>query len=482
MRIGAEAVGRLIEGIGLVWNDAFGMGGDTGAGRKDYPLDTPTYPLLSDEERWKILLHDLSCLKPGWIRFMLPPEGITTKRGTIDTDSVHFERLAKVNAWAQAAGASIALDLCLIPRHLQMRGPDPAGGWAKANKAPADVDLYSRTFVRPVVSFLIEEMRLDQLRYISLVDEPFEGGAFHAPGADAFALHAAAHRAVRRDLAQRGFVPQRLQMTGPGTRSPVCWPIPDFHARGLDLDPYLDAYDEHCYVARLDRLPPCGNDDSIPMDVLTRHFLGPHAAYAARRNKPFFLSAIGTTYYGWRKGDRYGPSTHEAFITEAELIIRSMPLGVGGYLRYCFLNPGDIDGAWQLVDTADGSYRRCGHTFYGYANLCRYARQNSEVLAVETSSSGEKPGNVHACALRKVGGQLTILVVNDHECESATVELRPARAFASRKLQRIMTSRAVWHEPGPTFLIGRRSPIFADEIPPMCLAVYAEMPYEDIAR
>jgi hypothetical protein len=204
--------------------------------------------------------------------------------------------------------------------------------------------------------------------------------------------------------------------------------------------------------------------------------------YAGGRGKPLFLSQVGTAYYGGPRGDRFGPSTHEAFLTEAELIVRCIGAGAAAFSRYCFLNPGDIDGVWQLIDTADGSYRRRENAFYGYANLCRYVRPHSVALAVSASGRPAPYERVHACAVKKPTGEITVLAVNDDASEVAAVEIRFPPEFAGRRLRRVHTSRTAKHEAGPEFILKGRAPGLSDEIAPMSLAAYTDIPYDPLSR
>jgi hypothetical protein len=55
---------------------------------------------------------------------------------------------------------------------------------------------------------------------------------------------------------------------------------------------------------------------------------------------------------GWG-GNHPGPSTWPAAIKDAELVVRALNVGAEGFNRWSFVNRGDLDGQWQLVDTWD---------------------------------------------------------------------------------------------------------------------------------
>ena len=480
--IGTKSTSRLIEGIGINWCDAFGMGGERGLGLSNMPLNTPCIPLLDDTEHWSLLLEELNFLKAGCIRFMLPPDGFITKRGTMDFDSDHFQRLERLNAWAGANGASIILDTIHVPRHLQVKGPD-AEGWAVENRAAADPVAFAQNFAGPLLDYCVAERGWTQIRYYSPVSEPLYGGVFHHPKEDPLRAYAAMMAALRKELIERDLVPQRLSLLGPGTPSVQAWPIPDFHSRGLDLDPLIDAYDQHEYFARFDDAPPNTNALSLPMTELIDRHLTTHVQYAASKGKPFLITELGHLYYGSAVGDSNGPASHEAFLLDAEFAVRAINAGVQGLLRWSFLNPGDIDGRWQFLETADGSYRRCENTFYGYAALIRYARPHSEVLGLQIESSLYPWPHIHACALRKAPqGDFTLLVVNDHESEQVDMTVSLPAALRAKKINVIRTDRILKHEKVGEFKRDPKGTLFEDKLPPRSLSVYTSLEYDQLVR
>ena len=479
--VNTKTISRLTEGIGINWCDAFGMGGTLGMGQRGKALNTACIPLLDDLEHWSLILEELNFLKAGCIRFLLPPDGFITRRGTMDFDCAHFQRLERLNAWAGANGASIILDTIHVPRHLQAKGPD-AEGWAVENRAAADPHAFAERFAGPLLDYCVAERGWTQIRYYNPVNEPFYGGIFHHPTADKFNVYVELMAALRKELIERELSPQRVSLLGPSTPSVQEWPLPEFHARGLDLDPLLDAYDQHEYFARFDGTPPNANSVSVPMTELVRQHLAPHVAYARQKNKPFLITELGHAYYGSGRGDINGPATHDAFLLDAEFALEAINAGVQGLLRWSFLNPGDIDGCWQFIDTADGSYQRCDNTFYGYATLIRYARPHSDVLSVEIESSLYPWPHVHACALRKAPqGDVTLLVVNDHDSEEIELSVTSA-LLRAKKINIIRTDRTLKHEKTGEIKSDSKSKTFTDRLPPRSLSVYTSLEYDELER
>lgn len=477
-----KSASRLLEGIGVNWCDAFGMGGDRAMGQLNMPLNTQCIPPLDDLERWKLLLEELTYLKLGCVRFLLPPDGFITKRGTMDFDSVHFERLERLNAWAGANGATIILDTIYVPRHLQVKG-DTNEGWAVENRAAANPRVFAESFAGPLLDYCLSERGWTQIRYYSPVNEPLYGGIYHHARGDTHRSFAGLMASLRKELIERDLVPQRLSLLGPGSPSVQDWPIPDFHSRGLDLDPLIDAFDQHEYFARFDDSPPNANTLSIPMTELMNRHLIPHVNYARAKNKPFLITEFGHAYYGSSRGDPNGPASHEAFMLDAEFAVRAMNAGVQGLMRWSFLNPGDIDGRWQFLETADGSDRRCDNTFYGFATLVRYARPHSDVMDTHVESSLYPWPHVHACALRKMPlGDVSLLVVNDHDSETIELTVKLPPSLKPKKLSIIRTDRILKHEKLDEIKRDGKSNYFVDKLTPRSLTVYTTLEHDPLIR
>ena len=471
-----HSVSRLLEGIGVNWCDAFGMGGESGLGLRDTPLNTPCIPLLDNTAGWEAVLTDLTLLKAGCIRFQLPPEGFITRRGTMDFDSAHFQRLERINAWAGANGASIILDTIHVPHYLQMKGED-GPGVAFNNRAAVDPTAFAEKFAGPLLDYCVAERGWTQIRYYSPVNTPLYGGIYHHSKGDSYRAYAGLLASLRKELIERNLSPQRISLLGPGSPSVEAWPIPEFHSRGLDLDPLLDSYDQHETSARFDGAPPNSNLDSIPMTELIERHLAPHVRYAQSRNKPFLITELRHGYFGAAAGDPNGAATHDTFILDAEFAVRAINAGVQGLMRWSLLNPGDIGGRWQMLESSDNSYNRVRDTFYGYATLIRYARPHAEVLETHVESQLFPWPHVHACALRKSPqGDLTVLVVNDHESEQIDLRVTLPQGLR-KKLSIIRSDRTTKHAK-----IGELRRDFTDKLPPRSLTAYTSLEYDPLER
>ena len=159
--------------------------------------------------------------------------------------------------------------------------------------------------------------------------------------------------------------------------------------------------------------------------------------------------------------------------------VRAINAGVSGLMRWSFLNPGDIDGRWQFLD-ASNEYARVENTFYGYATLIRYARPHSEVLTTRVESSFYPWPHVYACALRKTPqGDVSVLVVNDHDSEQVELSLK-VPALHGRRISIIRTDRTNKHALISDVRAGAKGAAIIDKLPPRSLTVYTSLDYDTL--
>jgi len=155
MRERIEPVGesrRFGPGIGFNWFDYLGMGGSYAQPPEYYPLVDGCYPPLEDQASWKLILGELDRLRPGFIRFGIPPDPHVDEHGRIVTDTVHLRRLDLVARWAASRGCTVLLDTFLLPaRHERPRAAGDRLPWdgGMYQLGAADNRTYAREFVAP---------------------------------------------------------------------------------------------------------------------------------------------------------------------------------------------------------------------------------------------------------------------------------------------------------------------------------------------
>ncbi|HET8548970.1 MAG TPA: hypothetical protein VFL57_13230 [Bryobacteraceae bacterium] len=279
--------------------------------------------------------------------------------------------------------------------------------------------------------------------------------------------------AVRRELDRRGI---RLPLSGPDWTD-----LPDLDPARIDFDEYIGAYDIHSYNANFN-----GLFFGYPLHEAERR-LERWARWAHARNKPLFLSELGTQFYGFREDDP-GPGTYEAVIKDAALVVRGIRAGVDAFNRWSFVNRGDLDGQWQLVDTWDidrerlrASFSPHANSYYGYGLLTRFTSGNSKVLATDVSPKlTPVQRDLVAATLRSPAGRFTILAVNESH-RDAGANFRVTGLDAATALYRYAFTPAgrdradVVIRPARTILIGPRKAEFRETIPAMSIVVYSNI-------
>jgi hypothetical protein len=325
-------------------------------------------------------------------------------------------------------------------------------------------------------------MKLKTVGHMILLNEPLlwgSGSYLTPPDIDRFAHYVECHGAIFDALGRRGLP---MKLVGPDSCTMATWAIDHMSERGLDLAPYVDAFDQHCYHARFDYLPPnptIAVNHSIPMGNLVTDATAMHAGFSRAKGKKYWITEIGTFYYGGPRGDVFGPCTHEAFLTEAEFIIRAAKVGCGCFCRWAFLAPGEYgDGVWQFINTVDDSYTRQPHTFHGYACLMRYTERGAAVWPALVEPTEEQCEHVHAAGLEMPGGGYTILVVNDHNSQEriVTIEVPQGWKGSWQRLVNDRTRKMIRND------LSLDKNTIVDALPPMSLTVYTTRRLDDDGR
>jgi hypothetical protein len=268
--------------------------------------------------------------------------------------------------------------------------------------------------------------------------------------------------AVRKALDKRGIgVP--LSAPDVGTTA--------FDPSKVDFQQLVGAYDLHDYYHDFDWKP--GNQGKLAQHVA---MMAGWADWAHRQGKPLFLSEYGF----------FGAADFHVALRDAEMVVRDLAAGVDGFNRWSYLNRGDLDGQWQLLQTWDVAHGKLLDTYTPWPNAyyfvgltSRFTAKHSAVLAgrVEGGAIGTHQ-RVFLAPLRSPKGQLTLLVVNDApQPWEATIDVRGLASAA--RLHRYEVSQAdkdradLTIESKAEFPVGGASPAFQDKLAPESLTVYS---------
>jgi hypothetical protein len=205
------------------------------------------------------------------------------------------------------------------------------------------------------------------------------------------------------------------------------------------------------------------------MSVTIEEQLAKYCDYAHERGKPYLVTELGMFHYGWAWGDPAGIARHDNVVLESEFTVRALARGADCVLRWAWLNPGNLDGWWQLIETTDGSDAPVRDPYHGYGTLMRYVDRQAKILRAGISPA-EHANTLHAVAVENTDGSRTLLVINDDyaDCRSVLVRMPTGKATVVRKIvndpvckhyecESIATSGAIE---------------YADILSPMSLTVY----------
>jgi hypothetical protein len=345
----------------------------------------------------------------------------------------------------------------------------------------ADNRAYAREFVAPLLRHIAVDRGLEAVRFFNPVNEPMAYGIYQMPegGPDTYVHYVEMYREMRGALDAAGLPRQRISLVGCDANEPEGWPVLEMAARGVDIDPFVDAYSIHYYRLAFDYLT--GNPVNREIATTIRDAIDKHTAkiarYCRRRGKPLWAPEIGTFHYGWRFGDPAGPTRLEATLTVAEALVRAVNVGVDAFAFWCFMNPNTIDGHWRIVGIEEARLVRTPYPSATYGLLSRLVRPRSRVQPLATRPAEDRRPNVHGSAFTAPTGERTLLLVNDHPQEEIEVEIALPSGWPELPARCRRVSAGVFGEPveppGGTRRDGARV-----AVPPMTLLAWHDEPIE----
>jgi hypothetical protein len=438
------------------------------------------YPPAEDDRAWRQIYRHASWLGLDWNRVEVEQRIYEPQRGKFTFDGPEMRILYRILDWNQEHGADVFFQQ-MWSNAAWLAYPefrdDPVG---RVHSAPADLEAFAEGLAT-LMEHLVTKRGYTCIKWLCINNEPGQDFSWwQAPPNKPLSI-AAGLAAARKALDRHGL--RKLPLSGPDVTTGG---FPALVPGGFDFLSLLGAYDFHNYDVDFDFRTQC------------RIFKQERAAalwtkQAHREGKPVFLSEFGTMAYGWFP-DKPGPSCPEAVLAGAEFVIRMANCGVDGFNRWSFLNRGDLDGQWQLVDTWDRKEKKLLTDFPPHPNsyfclglLSRFMAKHSAVLATRVEG-GKLPGQrVFAVALRSPGGKLTLAVVNDAPTPfdlalvfqglPGAVSLyryRYAEAQRDRADVRIDPEKEFSLGPaGPTGLPSSADHTLRDPLPPGSLTIYS---------
>ena len=366
-------------------------------------------PDPDDTAAWRELYTHAEWLGLDWMRVELEQESYEPHLREFTWDSRDMRALYRILDWAESHHVDVFLQQMFDDVDWNAYPGlenDPVGRLRSAARSIPEF-AYG---LGELVSHLTRDKGYTCIRWLSINNEPGwdEFSWWQDSNLKATVPIAPAFAAVRAELDSRGI---KLPISGPDWTD-----LPKLDPAKLDFEPSLGAIDLHSYTAVFDDMD---TKDGYPLREADQR-LAEWARYAHDRGKPLFLSELGTMGFGW--GRRHaGPGSYNSGLKDASLVIRGLNAGVDGFNRWSFVNRGDLDGQWQLIDTWDADANRllkefkphlCSYFMYGL--LARFIALHSGVLETRVEpASAEKERKFVAAALRSPKGALTLCMVNE---------------------------------------------------------------------
>lgn len=260
----------------------------------------------------------------------------------------------------------------------------------KVRSAPNDIDKFTTGLVA-MLKYLIQNKGYTCIKQYGMINEPFENWSWYMKSfnPDIYESPVPAYEMLKGKLSASKLP---VALTGPDVSLWIGHPIqPQTH----DVFKTFDAFDFHQYLTRYDWYLPdhvliegsikCQLDKMTDTEKMIAEWK--QAGYQ-QGNKPVYISEMGTFAYGF---DRYNANvtSYVSLLKDAESVLRYSNIGVDGFARWNFVNQGNLDGPWQMINTWDAvnnrmlpedAYTPNNIPFFTWGILSRYTAKHSNIL------------------------------------------------------------------------------------------------------
>jgi hypothetical protein len=364
-------------------------------------------PRLEDPESWETLYGYANWLGLNFCRIEMEQRIYEPEKDQFTFDSYEMQVLYRILDWCEKNGVDVFLQQMWNNVPWLMPEGVNAGSANRLRVAPGDMDAFAEGLAT-LVAYLVREKGYTCIKYICITNEPGHGWSWwQNPDMSPMSI-APGLKAVRAALDARDI---SIPLSGPDWTD-----MPEFNPEKIDFDPYIGAYDIHSYNANFDWNE---KDGGYPISLAMER-IADWKKWADRNNKPFFITEVGTQLFGYLLDDP-APGSFKSTMKDVELIIRALNMGVDAFNRWSFINRGNLDGQWQLVDTWDpeqicqlDTLSPHPNSFYGVGLLTRFNAKYSSVMKSRVEGGMlEGHQRVFTACTQSPGGNYTLYVIND---------------------------------------------------------------------
>ena len=335
-------------------------------------------PPASDNRAWREIYRHADWLGLDFVRVEIEQRMFEPERGRFTWDTPEMRILYRILDWCQSRGADVFLqnmwgnvEWNAFP---EFRG-DPI---QRLHSGPYSMDDFANGLAA-LVKHLTQDRRYTCIKWLCINNEPgYDWSWWQRPPNEPMPLRPGL-AAVRAALDREGL---RLPLSGPDWTD-----LPELEPGKIDFDEFIGAYDLHSYYCATSIGAARAGDTRCesPNSAWRRGGSGApneESRCFSLRWAPWSMAGARTTQ---------APAPGRASIQNAELVVRALNLGVDGFNRWSFLNRGDLDGVWQMVDTWDAkqgallkTFRPRPNPYFTYGLISRLAAKHSGIARVRT--------------------------------------------------------------------------------------------------
>jgi len=429
-------------------------------------------PRLEDKEAWESLYAYADWLGLNFCRIELEHRMYQPMKDQFTFDSYEMQVLYNILDWCEKNKVDVFLQQMwnnvpwLLPEGVR------ANSTSMLRVAPGDMQAFADGLAT-MVEYLVKKKGYTCIKYICINNEPGHSWSWwQYPDMSPMSITPGL-KAVREALDERQI---DIPISGPDWTD-----MPVFKAEDINFDDYIGAYDIHSYNANFDwNMEEGGYPISVAVDRILQW-----KQWTDTKNKPLFLTEVGTQLFGYLLDDP-APGSFKSTLKDVELIIRAMNLCVDAFNRWSFINRGNLDGQWQLVDTWDkdricllDTFSPHPNSFYGIGLITRFNSKYSSILKTNVKG-GSLDGyqRVFAACIKSPGGEYTLYVINDCPVEfSGRFELKKMDKnilYGYRiTREKHVGEKFISINPEHTFKKEDSGYIFIDDLPAYSISVYS---------
>ncbi|HEX8546181.1 MAG TPA: hypothetical protein VF691_04420 [Cytophagaceae bacterium] len=413
-------------------------------------------PALDDSASWKKVFGYADWLGIDLARVFVTRNIFEPQKGKLDFDNVEMRYLYKYLDYCQKNDIDVFLQnffnnvaWLAVPS----AGNDPI---KILRSAPNDLEAYTEGLVT-LLNHLIKEKKYTCIKYFCLTNEPYENWSWYIGSfnPDRFASPEPAYKMMHEKLIKNKLP---VMLSGPDVSIFLSSKINP----SMPVFDYFKSFDIHSYVTRFDWWADStmtfedGSKGEVNKIEDTEKQYSSWVQRAKKENKPFIVSEMGSFMYGFGE-DTNGMSTYPALLKDVESVLRYSNIGMDGFMRWSYLNRGNLDGQWQLVNTwdmkknallpADGI---APHKvpFYMWGMLSRFIPKHANILksTVEGGKIGQHQRVFATTYQSPANKNLSIFIINDSEIEME-VSLEFKKKLNNKTLYKYSLNRDLIDQP-----------------------------------